>query len=126
MRKKYTLPLSIFVVFENLNPVVWTAESFYPNSYMLYLNQSWLFSLNLFFKNDVFFSNSMLLESSAIDNKKNLNFGKKLQFFFKKSILLFYIYHFFFFKINMVLFTNYSNVNLNKLTSLDRIFKSAG
>ena len=26
----------------------------------------------------------------------------------------------------MVLFTNYSNVNLNKLTSLDRIFKSAG
>lgn len=125
MYKKYTLPLSIFVVFENVNPVLWTSESFYPNSYALYLNKSWLYSLNIFFKNEVFLSNSMLLESSAIDNKKNLNFLENFQFFFKNRILLFYIYYFFTIKVKIMLFTTYNNNKLTKITSLDKLYKSA-
>ena len=66
--KKYTLPLSIFVVFENINLVVWTSESFCPNSYIMYINKSWFYSINTFFKNEVFLSNSSLIENSAIDN----------------------------------------------------------
>ncbi len=126
MYKKYTLPLSIFVVFENINPVVWTSESFYPNSYILYLNKSWLYSLNLFFRNEVFLSNSTLLENSAIDNKKKLNFFKKFNFFFKNRILLFYIYYFFTIKSKIILITTYNNNGLVKIPSLDKIFKSAG
>lgn len=125
MYKKYTLPLSIFVVFENINPVVWTSESFYPNSYILYLNKSWFYSLNLFFKNEVFFSNVSLLENSAIDNKKNFDFLKKMNFFFKNRILLFYVYYFFNFKSKIVLLTTYNNNNLNKINSVDKLFKSA-
>ena len=68
----------------------------------------------------------MLLENSALDNKKNLNFSKKLQFFFKNSILLFYIYHFFFLKVNILLYTNFNNSTLDKVPSLDKVFKSAG
>jgi NADH:ubiquinone oxidoreductase subunit C len=123
--KKYTLPLSIFVVFENLNPVIWTAESFYPNSYVLYLNKSWLYSINLFFKNEVFFSNSTLVENSAIDNNKNLDFLKKFNFFFKSRLFLFYIYYFYTFKSKIVILTTYDNNSLNKITSVDKIFKSA-
>lgn len=126
MYKKYTLPLSIFVVFENVNPVIWTSESFYPNSYIFYINQSWLYSINLFFRNEVFFSNSTLLENSAIDNKKNFNFLKKFQLSLQNRLLLFYIYHFFTIKTNIILFTSYDNTNLRKIASVDKIYKSAG
>ena len=126
MYKKYTLPLSIFVVFENVNPVIWTSESFYPNSYIFYINQSWLYSINLFFRNEVFFSNSTLLENSAIDNKKNFNFLKKFQLSLQNRLLLFYIYHFFTIKANIILFTSYDNTNLRKIASVDKIYKSAG
>ena len=125
MCKKYTLPLSIFVVFENINPVIWTSESFYPNSYFFFLNQSWLYSVNFFFKNDVFFSNSMLLENSAIDNNKNLNFLKNINYSSNQNILLFYIYYFFSIKMSIVLLTTYNNNKLNKLPSLDKIYKSS-
>lgn len=125
MYKKYTLPLSIFVVFENINPVVWTSESFYPNSYIFYLNQSWFYSINLFFKNEVFFSNSTLLENSAIDNQKNFDFLKKFQLTIQSRVLLFYVYHFFTLKSNIILLTSYDNIKLNKISSLDKIFKSA-
>lgn len=126
MYKKYTLPLSIFVVFENINPVIWTAESFYPNSYVIYLNKSWFYSINLFFKNEVFFSNSTLLENSAIDNKKKLNFLQKFNFKFKNNLLLFYVYYFFTFKSKVILFSTYSNNNFKKFTSIDKLYKSAG
>ena len=126
MYKKYTIPLSIFVVFENVNPVVWTAESFYPNSYIMYLNKSWLYSINLFFRNEVFFSNSTMLEHSAIDNKNNVEFSQKFEFFFKNRLLLFYVYYFFTLKSKLMLYTTYNNNTLLKVTSLDKIFKSSG
>ncbi len=82
--------------------------------------------MNFFFKNEVFFSNSTLLENSAIDNKKNFNFQDKFQFFFKNRILLFYVYYFFTFKSKIMLFTTYNNNNLIKIPSIDKVFKSAG
>lgn len=124
MYKKYTLPLSIFVVFENINPVIWTSESFYQNSFILYLNKSWFYSLNIFFRNEVFLSNSTLLENSAIDNK-NFNFLDKLDIFFKNRILLFYVYFFYTIKTKIMLFTIYSNNILDKIPSIDKLYKSA-
>ena len=125
MYKKYTLPLSIFVVFENINPVVWTSESFYPNSYILYLNKSWFYSINIFFKNEVFLSNSTLLENSAVDNKKSFNFLNRVDFSLKNRILLFYIYYFYTLKTKLLLFTTFNNNSLSKISSIDKIYKSA-
>jgi len=123
--KKYTLPLSIFVVFENVNSVIWTSESFYPNSYILYINKSWLYSFNIFFKNEVFLSNSTLLENSAIDNKKSFEFLNKLQFSLNNRLLLFYVYYFYTIKSKLMLFTTFNNNNLSKIASVDKIYKSA-
>lgn len=125
MYKKYTLPLSIFVVFENINPVVWTSESFYPNSYILYINKSWFYSINTFFKNEVFLSNSTLLENSAIDNKKSFDFLDRVGFNLRNRILLFYVYYFFTIKTKLLLFTTFNNSNLSKISSIDKIYKSA-
>ena len=124
MYKKYTLPLSIFVVFENINPVIWTSESFYPNSYMMYLNKQWFYSLNLFFKNEVFLSNSSLLENSAIDNKKNFDFLSKFQLLLKNRLFLFYVYYFYTLKVKIMLFITYNN-SLVKISSIDKLYKSA-
>jgi NADH:ubiquinone oxidoreductase subunit C len=123
--KKYTLPLSIFVVFENINPVVWTSESFYPNSYILYINKSWFYSINIFFKNEVFLSNSTLLENSAIDNKKSFDFLDRVGFNLRNRILLFYVYYFFTIKTKLLLFTTFNNSSLSKIPSIDKIYKSA-
>jgi NADH dehydrogenase (ubiquinone) Fe-S protein 3 len=123
--KKYTLPLSIFVVFENLNPIIWTSESFHPNSYITYTPNTWLYSLTIFFKNEVFLSKSTLLENSAIDNKKNLNILNKFQIFFKNRLVLFYIYYFYTIKSKIVIFTSYNCKGLHNITSLDKLYKSA-
>ena len=79
----------------------------------------------MFFKNEVFLSNSTLLENSAIDNQKNPNFLKKTEFFLKNSILLFYIYYFYTIKTKIICFTTYNNNNLSKITSIDKFYKSA-
>lgn len=125
MYKKYTIPLSIFVVFENCNVVVWTSESFYNNSYTLFLNKNWFFAINIFFKNELFLSNSTLLENSAIDNKNNFDFLKKHQCFFKCKSLLFYVYYFFLLKSRIALFVSYNNNDLVKMQSIDFLYKSA-
>jgi NADH-quinone oxidoreductase subunit C len=65
------------------------------------------------------------LENSATDNKKNLDFLNKFQFFFKNRILLFYVYFFYTLKVKMMLFTTYNNNNLTKIPSIDKLYKSA-
>ena len=125
MYKKYTIPLSIFIVFENVNTIVWTSEKFYNNSYILYINNTWFYGINSFFKNDVFLSNSTLLENSAIDNKNNQIWMKKQSDFFCTSTLLFYIYYFFTIKTKIMLISNYSN-NTKLFFSVDMLYKSAG
>jgi len=126
VHKKYTLPLSIFVVFENLNTVVWTSEGFLPNSYFIFLNNSWLYAVNLFFKNEVFFSNATLLEHSCVDNKKFFKINSRVDLFFKKSrLILFYLYYFLFTNLKLNLLTSYNNFRLPKISSIDKLFKSA-
>ena len=124
MYKKYTIPLSIFVVYENVNSVVWTSQGLGPNNYALYINCKWVYSLNAFFKNEVFLSNSTLVENSAIDNK-NLNIILNNFFFFKNThITIFYLYYFFNFKTRLLLLTLSNNCNLRQLPSIDKIYKS--
>jgi NADH:ubiquinone oxidoreductase subunit C len=119
--KKYTIPLSIFVVYENINFVVWTSQGFGPNNYAFYINYRWFYSLNTFFKNEVFLSSSTIIENSAADKKNHKNiFGN---FFFKKThITSFYLYYLFTLKIKLLLLTL---PNKHKqLPSIDKIYKS--
>ena len=117
--------MSIFIVFEYINPVVWTSEKFYKNSYILYINKKQLFLLNIFLKNEIFFSNSTLIENSAIDNKKNTLLFKNINSFKNNTkIFLFYLYYFFTTKSKLLILIDY-NTN-SQVTSIDKIYKSAG
>lgn len=122
MYKKYTIPLSIFIVFENINTTIWTSENF-NNNYFIHISNLWFYSINIFLKNDVFFSNTTLLENSAVDNNFSF-FDNKYQIFLKNKILLFYVYYFYFFKNKIIFFTTYNKIT--KFKSVDKLFKSAG
>lgn len=126
MFKKYQLPISIFVVFEKLQCLSWSSKSFQPNSFFIYSNHNWLYGLNIFFKNEVFMNNSMLLEVSAIDSKNFNKFNKNVDFFLKKNrIILFYVFYFLTIKLKIILLTS-NNPNLkSKVTSIDFFYKSA-
>jgi NADH:ubiquinone oxidoreductase subunit C len=91
----------------------------------LYINKSWFYSINIFFKNEVFLSNSTLLENSAVDNKKSFDFLNKVGFSLKNRILLFYIYYFYTLKTKLILFSTFNNNSLSKITSIDKLYKSA-
>lgn len=91
----------------------------------MYINKSWFYSINIFFKNEVFLSNSTLLENSAVDNKKSFDFMNKVGFSLKNRILLFYIYYFYTLKTKLILFSTFNNNNLSKITSIDKLYKSA-
>ena len=124
MYKKYTIPLSIFIVFENINPIAWTSESFGYNNTFFFFKKSWFLGVNIFIKNEVFFSNTTLLENSAIDNKNNFNFLKNYNIFLKNKLLLFYIYYLYTLKCKLVLLVPFEQ-KLLKVKSLDTVFKSA-
>ena len=79
----------------------------------------------MFFKNEVFFCNSMLLENSAIDNKNNQMWVQNINIKLDSNVLLFYVYFFFLLKSKIMLITSYDNRTQNKISSVDKIFKSA-
>lgn len=127
MHKKYTIPLSIFIVFEHISVALWTSESFKPNNYIIFLKKNWLYSVNIFLKKEVFLSSVSLIEHSGVDFKKKLSTCKyeKIDFFSKNETILIYIYFFFLIKTRVIFFTSYNNTGNIKICSLDRIFKSA-
>ena len=85
-----------------------------------------MYAVNLFFKNEVFFSNATLLEHSCIDNKKFFKINSSVDLFFKKSrLILFYLYYFLFTNLKLNLLTSYNNFRLPKISSIDKLFKSA-
>lgn len=125
MHKKYTTPLSIFVIFENTNVILWTSDSFQPNSYIVYFNQIWFFSINIFLKKDLFLSNSFLFENTAVDFKKNFKSLNHLNnnINITNEIVIIYMYYFFFLKTKLTFMLFYNKKY--KINSIDCIFKSA-
>ena len=75
--------------------------------------------MNVFFKHELFFSNSSLIENSALDLKKNLFFLYK----YNKYNLIFYIYYFFTLNVKIMLLCTYNFKN--KVQSLDKLYKSS-
>lgn len=126
MYKNYTFPLYIFVVFEKSNSKMWSSSVLKPNNYLLLLDNKWFYSLNLFFRNDLFLSNSYLAETFAIDSLKFTKFNDLLNNFFSKHrIVLFYSYYFFNIKVKLhvVLLVNF--FLKERVDSVDKIYKNS-
>ena len=122
MIKNGKAPIQIFVVFEKIKINLLTTQSS-QNTFYINIPKKWLYSINIFFKNEISLSESSLIDLSAIDSS---NFKKKnsiLNFFFKKnSIMIFYIYYFYFLKIKIILTFFYNNSKKENIKSIDNLF----
>ena len=127
MLQKYKLPIQLFTIFEKIQIQLWTSTSNQPNHFFIHIPQKWFFPINLFFKRELFFWNSFLVDSSGIDTL-NYSFDKKgnNNFFFKNNqIILFYIYYSYFLKIKLTITLFYNNFFKNKIISIDSIFSNS-
>lgn len=123
MIQKYKIPIQLFIVFEKIQIQLWTSSSNLPNHFFVHLPQKWLFSVNLFFKKELFFWNSYLVDSSAIDTLNYKITNTYLTTFLKtNNIIIFYIYYFYFLKIKINISVVYNNFLKKHLSSIDGIF----
>ena len=122
MIKNGKAPIQIFVVFEKIKINLLTTESS-NNSFFINIPKKWIYPINIFFKNDLLFSESSLIDLSAIDNSNFKNKKSNLNFFFKNNnILIFYIYYFYFLKIKIILTVFYNIFKKENIKSIDNLF----
>jgi NADH:ubiquinone oxidoreductase subunit C len=114
--------MQLFIVFEKISIQSWTSKINKPNFFFIFISQKWFNSINEFFKFELNFSNSFLIDSSAIDmtNYKNTTFFNKINF--NNSLIIFYIYYFYFLKIKISLFYISNTFTKNELISIDKIY----
>ena len=126
MYKKYIFPLNIFIVFEKLNTNIWTSKLVKPNNFFLIVDNNWFYLLNVFFKHELFFNNSILIENSAIDSLKFNQINENLDLFFKKNrIIIFYSYYFYTLKLKLNIILLYNFLKKTKINSIDKLYKNA-
>lgn len=120
--KKYQFPLNIFIVFEKLNPVIYTSKSLTPNHYVCYITNKWYYGINIFLKKELLINSNFLTDMSAIDT---LNFEKNIfnvEIFNNKNRFIVYnTYYLYLCKIRLSIF---QNINKN-IQSIDSIYPNA-
>jgi len=121
MLYKYKFPINIFLVFEKINPIIYTSEKLTPNHYVIFLENRWMYSINLFLKNELFYNNSTLTEMSAIDTLKYNNAFPEITFLKKNRLMVYNIYYTYFAKVRLTLITS----TKNSVESIDKIYKNA-
>jgi NADH:ubiquinone oxidoreductase 27 kD subunit len=122
MIKKYRFPLNIFVVFEKLNPIIFTSNKLPKNHYVCFIDKNWYVGINLFLKNELFYSFGTLSEMSAIDTLKYTKIFPENEYFNKSNRFLVYnIYYTYYAKIRLTLICSVKN----NIPSIETIYKNA-
>ena len=126
MYKKYIFPLHIFIVFEKINSKIWSSNLLKPNNYFIYIDKKWLYPLNIFFRNELFLSNSYLTENLSLDTLKFTSFNNILNNFFNKQrLVLFYSYYFYDIKVKLHIILILSFFNKEGINSIDKIYQNS-
>nr|QBI37898.1 NADH dehydrogenase subunit 9 [Tetrahymena rostrata]QGS65276.1 NADH dehydrogenase subunit 9 [Tetrahymena rostrata] len=132
MINKYMQPIQIFIVFEKLNSKIWTSKKLNSNHSVILIPSNWFYSINLFLKKELLFSNITLIENSAIDTThynqetkfNSISVNSIENYFFKNKLLIFYNYYNYFLKNKLTIFLIINSFYKN-IDSVDRIFPNA-
>lgn len=109
MFKKYKFPLNLFLIFEKLNPVVYTSECLTANHYILFIPKEYYFSMFKVLKNELFYSSSYIIEHAVIDSKYYDKIENKFNLIFKgKRLISFTTLYFYTIKLKLSIFLNLS------------------
>lgn len=118
--KKYKFPMNLFLIFEKINPIIYTSECLSSNHYIIFIPNEWYFSIIKCLKNEIFFASSWLIDQSSIDSK---NYKKFLLDFKGKRLLTFNTFYFNFIKLKLTFFMN-QDLN-DPLISIENIYKNS-
>lgn len=125
MYKKHQIPLNIFIIFEKVNPIIFTANTMTNNSYICVIPNNWFVPINQLLKSELNLSSSTLIENSAIDTLKYTSVFKELSLILNNNrLIVYYIYYIYFTKTRLTFLLNFNNTNTS-LTSIDKYFKNS-
>lgn len=119
--KKYQFPLNMFVVFEKINPVIYTSQKMTPNHYVCFITPQWYYGINIFLKKELFFNFSQLTDISCIDTLKYDKFLPEMEFITNKRFLIYNVYYMYWIKIRLTLI----QFNNKSIESIDFIYRNA-
>ena len=126
MMSKYKTPIQLFVIFEKIQIQLWTSSSNNPNFFHIHISKKWFYSLNIYFKKSLFFTNSILVDSSVVDCNNYKNNSNKLDYFLiNNKLIVFYIYYFYFLKIKINISLMYNFITKSNLQSIDLIYNNS-
>lgn len=125
-----THAIQLFIIFEKINSKIWLSKKLNINHSILLVPSNWLYSINLFFKNELFLSNSSLIESSCIDSSNynqvanSLNSNTIENMFCLNKLILFYNYYNYTIKCKLTLIVILLNTR-KYVDSIDRVYPNA-
>lgn len=126
MNARYKFPLHLYMIFENLEPMVYTHDNLSANHYVMLIPSNQIYNLSCVLKNEVFFSLNYLVDISAVDTLKFSKFIPEIDLVFSKNrLVLFYMYYMYFLKLRLTVFTFY-NASETSLASIDKNYENAG
>lgn len=118
MSKKYQFPLQLYLIFEHIEPMVYTHDNLTPNHYVMLIPSDYIYNIAGVLKNEVFFNFNYLAEISAVDTLKFSKFLPEIDNYFSKNrVLLFYIFYMYSIKLRLTIFTstNFKNSNIHSI-----------
>lgn len=120
--KKYQFPINIFIVFEKINPMIYTSQKLTPNHFICFIPNNWYYGINIFLKKELFYNFSTLIEMSAIDTLKYNNIVPNNEFFNSSNRFIMYnIYYMYTLKLRLTLMQSVKK----GVDSIDTIYKNA-
>lgn len=126
MNSKYKFPLQLYIIFENLEPMVYTHDNLTPNHFVMLFPNDQIYNLSCVLKNEVFFNLNYLTEISAVDSLKFSKFLPDVDLIFSKNrLLIYYIFYFYLLKLRLTIFTFYKNSS-DVITSIEKNYENAG
>jgi NADH:ubiquinone oxidoreductase subunit C len=125
MLKKYQFPMQLYLIFEHLEPIVYTSDNLTANHYVMFIPSNYSYNFVGVLKNEIFFSFNYLAEISAIDTLKYSKFLPNIDsIFFRNRIVLFYIFYTYYLKLRLTLFTTTSAIS-TKIYSIESYYKNS-
>lgn len=103
-----------------MNPLIFTSNKITKNNFVCFIEKKWYIGVNLFLKNELFYSMSMISDMSTIDTLKyNRIFQNKFQD--KNRFLMFNLYYFYTIKIRLTLMF----ISKKNTPSIDSLYKNS-
>ena len=126
MVTKYKFPLHLYLIFENVEPMVYTHDNLTANHYVILIPENQIYNLSCVLKNEVLLSLNYLVDISVVDTLKFSKFLPEISLNLSKNrFLLQYMFYMYFLKIRLSVFT-FNDLVKSSVMSIEKNYDNAG